>query len=147
MAKGIFSSGEMFEVVVKYMSIKYNSGIMGVKVFDEEDPKDVELMKKYEDKVQSLTTMWIQPNFKTNNEIARKCMVFDVYSGRRELDNASYREMIMEACLKKWDAQDEEGKVVPCKKEFFDKLDPSIALALSNKYLEATTMSEEEAKN
>lgn len=144
---GVFASGEYFEVFIKYVNLKTASGIEVVKVIDDSTEKGKQEVEKYGDKVQSLRTQWVSPNWKQSNELLRKCMKYDPESGKRELDWPLYRAMLIEMFMKKWDITTDEGgkeAPVPLSRENIDRLDAQVAVALVDKFIERTNVSEEE---
>jgi len=146
---GVFASGEYFEVAVKYVNLKTTRGIEIVKVVDDStDEAREQAQEKYGDKIQVLRTQWISPNWKQSNELLRKCMRYDPESGKRELDWPLYRSLLIDMFMKKWDATmvDENGKEVPAplSREYVDRLDAQVAVALVDKFIERTNVSEDE---
>jgi hypothetical protein len=144
---GVFASGDYFEVCVKYVILKTTSGIDVVKVIDDSTEKGKADIERYGDRVQSLRTQWLSPNWKQSNELLRKCMRYDAESGKRELDWPLYRALLIEMFMKKWDATATEGgKDVPVavSRENIDRLDAQVAVALVDKFIERTNVSEEE---
>jgi hypothetical protein len=53
----------------------------------------------------------------------------------------------MEKFMKKWDAADDKGAPVPCDKETINSLDATVGVALVDRFLERTSVSEEELGN
>jgi hypothetical protein len=144
---GVFASGDYFEVFIRYVNLKTASGIEIVKVFDESTEKGKQDIEKYGEKVQVLKTQWVAPNWKQSNELLRKCMRYDAESGKRELDWPLYRALLIEMFMKKWDITSTEGGKevpVPLVRENIDRLDAQIAVALVDKFIERTNVSEEE---
>jgi len=144
---GVFASGDFFEVCVKYVVLKTASGIDVVKVIDDATEKGKADLERYGERVQSLRTQWVSPNWKQSNELLRKCMRYDAESGKRELDWPLYRALLIEMFMKKWDATTTEGGKeipVPVSRENVDRLDAQVAVALVDKFIERTNVSEEE---
>lgn len=144
---GIFASDDFFSIVVKYVIVKTKGGSETVKVFDESKKEDKESMEKFGGKVKSLTTNWTIPNWKQSNELLRKCMRYDAEAGKKELDWPLYRALIIETFMKNWDATDDSGNTVKCSKESIDKLDTSVAVSLVDKFLDRTTITEQDLGN
>lgn len=144
---GVFASGDYFEVFIKYLNLKTASGIDVIKVLDDTTEKGRKEIEKYGERVQTLKTQWLAPNWKQSNELLRKCMRYDPESGKRELDWPMYRALLIEMFMKKWDVTTtENGKEVPVavSRENIDRLDAQVAVALVDKFIERTNVSEEE---
>jgi hypothetical protein len=146
----LFASEEMFEIGVKYMPIKTKGGMETIRVFDEKTDKGKEEIQRYGAKILTLHTQWVSPNWKQSNELLRKCLKYDPESGRRDLDWPLYRAALLETFMRAWDAtmaKDGGEAPVPCTKEFIDKLDAQVAVALVDKFLERTSVSEQDLGN
>jgi len=144
---GVFASGDYFEVAIKYVNLKTAGGIEVVKVLDESTEKGKQDVERYGDKVDVLRTQWIAPNWRQSNDLLRKCMRYDPESGRRELDWPLYRAMLIEMFMKKWDVTvKENGKETPVElnKANIERLDAQVAVALVDKFIERTNISDEE---
>jgi len=144
---GVFASGDYFEVSIKYVDLKTASGIEVIKVIDDSTEKGKADVEKYGEKIQVLRTQWSSPNWKQSNDLLRKCMRYDPESGKRELDWPLYRALLIEMFMKKWDVTTTEaGKEIPVelKRENIDRLDAQVAVALVDKFIERTNVSEDE---
>lgn len=140
---GLFASDEQFEIKIHYISVKSKNGVETIRVLDERTEKGKDEVKSFGDKVLTLHTMWISPGWKQSNDMLRKCMRYDPESGKKELDWPLYRALILESFMKSWDAKD-DGKPVDCSTDNIDRLDAQIAAALVDRFIDRTTVSEED---
>jgi hypothetical protein len=145
---GPFASNERFEIAVKYIEKSLPSGLNKVIVVGE---KDKEAQERYKDKVKVIHTQWTLMNWKESNDLIRQATYFDAMAGRRELDWVAYRQLMLDNCMKSWDITEKgaDGKEssVPCTKENISRLDPNIATALVQAFVERTSVSDEEMGN
>jgi hypothetical protein len=148
---GLFAKTDLFEIPVKYVLVKSKGGVETVKVIDESTEKGKEELDNLGDRVLTLLTYWISPNWKQSNDLLRKCMKYDPESGKRDLDWALYRAFLIESFMRKWNATEEgeEGKEEPvkCSKDNVERLDAQIAVALVDRFLERTTVTEDDLGN
>jgi hypothetical protein len=135
----------MFDVVVEYAQAQLKSGLKGIIVFKEKD--DEARQKIAKESIEALHTQWVMPNWKQSNEMLRVSTKWDGEAGQRVLDWATYRSQIMENFMRMWDVKDDKGAPVPCTRENMDKLDPSIASALVERFLAKTTVTEKDLGN
>jgi hypothetical protein len=77
----IFAPTDLFEVQIKYVVIKSKGGIAAVRVIDDSTDKGKEEIEKLGDKVETLSTSWIVPNWKQSNDVLRQAMRFDDQAG------------------------------------------------------------------
>lgn len=143
----LFASDELFEISIKYIELKTKSGLMTVKVLDMKKDADKQLLEKRASDVRELSTQWVQPSWKQSNELMRKCTVFDPYVGRRDVDWPTYRALVLETYMKKWNASEDSGKPIPCVKDNIDKLETTVAVALVDEFFNKTSITEEELGN
>jgi hypothetical protein len=145
---GPFASNERFEISIRYIEKSLPSGLNKVVVIEE---KDQEAQERYKDKVKVIHTQWAMMNWKETNELIRQATYFDTMAGRRELDWVTYRQLMLENCMKSWDITEKgtDGKEVsvPCTKENIFRLDPNIATALVQQFVERTSLSDEDLGN
>ena len=141
----VFAPKDLFEVQIRYVMVK-SRGVEAVRVL-EEDEKGKEEIKKLGDRVEILSTMWVVPSWKESNEILSKCMKWDEYAGKKDLDWPTYRALLIETYLKNWDAKDEAGEKVEPTKANIDRLDAQIGIALVDRFLDKTDISQEELGN
>jgi hypothetical protein len=140
----VFAPKDLFEVQVRYVMIT-SKGVDAVRVL-EEDEKGKEEIERLGDKVQVLSTMWVIPSWKESNEILRKCMKWDEYAGKKDLDWPTYRALLIETYMRNWDAKDGDEQV-ECSKANIDRLDAQIGIALVDRFLDKTSLSDDEMGN
>lgn len=143
---GLFASDEQFEIKIHYISVKSKNGVETIRVLDERTERGKDEVRSFGSKVETLHTMWVSPGWKQSNDMLRKCMRYDPESGKKELDWPLYRALILESFMKSWDAKD-DGKPVECSKDNIDRLDAQIAAALVDRFIDRTTVSEEDLGN
>lgn len=100
--------------------------------------------------IQILRTWWCRLNWKEQNIIYARCLrqSTDVDGKvRAELDMITYRDMKLKACLKRWDAKDDNKKDIILNDQMIDWLDPTIARHLLDNFEKVTEASEEDLKN
>ena len=148
---GLFAKTDLFEIQIKYVLVKSKGGIETIRVIDDTTEKGKDEEASLGDRVLTLHTYWISPNWKQSNDLLRKCMKYDPEAGKRELDWALYRSFLIESFMQKWDAAEEdaegESQAVPCSRENVERLDAQIAVALVDRFLERTTVSEDDLGN
>lgn len=148
---GVFAKTDLFEIEVNYALVESKGGVEIVKVIDDTTEKGKEDLDRLGDRILTLHTFWISPNWKQSNDLMRKCMAYDREVGRKELDWALYRAYLIDSFMRKWDATDtdDDGNEVqvPCTPENVERLDAQIAVALVDRFLERTTVSEEDLGN
>jgi hypothetical protein len=138
---GPFVSETAFPITVKYVESKNKAGLPIIVIVRS---KDIE--QRYKDQVKTITTQWIQPNWKQSNDLIRRATKFDADAGERVLDWPLYKTIILETFMKEWDIE-LNGKLVPCIPENIAQLDTNIASALVDEFLVKTTPSEQELGN
>lgn len=138
------SKTETFEISVKYFDVTLKSGRKTVHIINEENPRDKEWMEKHPDLVREISTIWMQPTWKQNYDLLRKCNVFDLQTGTKNTDNYLYRAACLETFMKNWDVVDEKGAQVPINKETLEALEPSIANTLINEFLDWNAITEQD---
>lgn len=116
----------------------YNEGSHGITVVDTPGPTSF-----------CLQTSWKRLNWKEQNSVLSQCMVpvkadSTIYL---ELNSIKYRELKLRACLKKWDAKDEDNKEIPLNDETIANLDPNVATALLRQFESATEPSERDLED
>jgi hypothetical protein len=146
---GPFASNERFEIAIKYIEKKLPSGLTKVITIGE---KDEETQERYKDQIKIIHTQWSMMNWKETNDLIRQATYFDAMAGRRELDWVMYRQLMLESCMKSWDItqpnSDGKGESgVPCTKENISRLDPNIATALVQEFVDKTSMSDNDLGN
>jgi hypothetical protein len=139
---GPFVTDSSFTIEVKYIEKKNKAGLPMIVIV-----KSAEIEARYKDHVKTIKTMWTLPNWKQSNELIRKATKFDQDAGERRLDWQLYRSMILENFMKEWDIKGEDGKMVPCVKQFIDLLDVNVAATLIDEFLLKTSPSEDELGN
>lgn len=143
---GLFVSDEMFEIVIKYVEKTLPNGMSTVVIVD-----NPEMEGRYEGNVKEVRTQWVQPNWIETNKLIRRATVFDQMAGRKEMDWTLYRQYLLEQYMKKWDVQapgpDGKEAPIPCTAENINKLNPSIAAALVEEFVNRTSMPEDELGN
>jgi hypothetical protein len=148
---GVFAKTDLFEIQVQYVLVKSKGGVETIKILDETTERGKEEIEDLGDRALTLHTYWISPNWKQSNDLLRRCMKYDPESGKRELDWALYRAQLIESFMRKWDATDtdEDGneQPVPCNRGNVERLDAQIAVALVDKFLERTTVTEDDLGN
>lgn len=141
-----FISDNRFEVTIKYVEKETKGGLSATMVVS-----DKETEERYKGSINEIHTQWVQPNWKESNELSRQCTRWDPIAGERLFDWNSYRIALVERYMKSWDIslKNDKGEdvPVPCTKENIDKLDPNIASALIDAFLNKTTPSEEKLGN
>jgi len=137
-----FVSPDLFEIVVKYAQVKLKSGLGAIIVI-----KDDEQEKKYKDKVHTLKSQWMQPNWKEHNDLHSDSLVMDDVAGVKVPDYNIYRQLVLERFMKLWDVMDEKGNPSTINKETLSKLDPSIAIALYDAWNKKINAQEEDVGN
>jgi len=145
---GPFASNDRFEIAIKYVEKKLSSGLTKVIIIGN---KDEESLERYKDQVKVIHTQWAMMNWQETNSLIRQATYFDSMAGRRELDWVMYRQLMLENCMKSWDitekAADGKETSVPCTKENVARLDPNVATALVQDFVEKTSMSDEDLGN
>lgn len=141
-----FVSEARFEVIVKYVEKKMKSGLSTILVIE-----DKEMEERYKGSISEIHTQWIQPNWKESNELSKQCTRWEPMAGERTFDWSAYRMAILERYMKSWDitTKDDDGKEtsVPCIPDNIGKLDPNIASALIEGFMEKTMPTEKELGN
>lgn len=137
----VFVTGDMFELVVKYVERKLASGLETVMLITTEEHE-----QRYSGTIKEMRTMWVQPNWKEHTEVIRRATKMDQETGVRDIDWPLYRSLVLETFMKKWDVK-EGDKSVPCTAENINRLEPVIANQLSNMFIARTTTTEQELGN
>lgn len=138
----IFVSNKLFPIDVKYIEVKMRNGAEGVFIIEDEATE-----KKHGDKVKTLKTQWVQPNWKENNDIIRGASITDMQTGNKSVDLHLYRNLVLERFLKAWDIADDAGVAIPISKEKVMSLDFNIARALADSFINRNIPTEEELGN
>lgn len=94
-------------------------------------------------KIESLKTWWLPLTWKDQNSIYSKCLKEindekDFFQKSYNLDNITYRELILKTCLKKWNAE------IELNSSAIDNLDPKIAQELLTRFEEVTNINNED---
>ena len=141
----IFASDDFFEISLKYIEKTTNSGLKVPYILNPEKESDKLILQDKQDQVQTLSTQWVHLKWKEQNEIRRKCTMMGM-DGHRHVDYPMYQALILETAMRRWDIE-ENGKKIPCTKEFIGKLDPQIAIYLVEEYFLKTQITETDLGN
>jgi hypothetical protein len=139
---GLFVTPELFPIDIKYIDVPLAGGGSAVYIIKTEEDE-----VKYAGQVKELQTQWIRLNFKEQISLLQEATLFDPVKGEKDVDQFLLRALIMEKCMKHWDAVDDKGDKVPCTSENIATLDPAVAYALIEKYNAHNLPTEEYLKN
>ena len=81
---------------------------------------------------QCLRTTWKSPTWGEQNAIVSSSLT--QVNTFLEIDSIRYRELKLKACLKDWDAKDDEGNAIPLTHQAIDDLDPTISAELLRQF-------------
>jgi hypothetical protein len=134
-----FVTEELFPIVVKWAEVKTKGGATGNLIL-----KDKESEERYKGAFNELQTQWAMPNWKQSSHLLAKAYQADPQTGESRFMWATYRSLIIDNFMRSWDAQDENGKPVPCTPDNIARLDPAIASSLVEGFLAKTNVTEKE---
>jgi hypothetical protein len=135
---------EKIEIELYYKEKKINNGGSVIIVIDDEDAEKMLQDEEKKDKVKKLKTQWKILDWQHQNRITAESRVFTP-EGLQDIDPIKYRDLRIKSGLIGWDIKYND-KDVPVTPEMIDKLPPQVVFALVQKYDQATTIDEEEAK-
>jgi len=145
MAKEVLVEDEQLVTVTVYYRYKVNAhGVKQFKILEEEEGK--ELLAAGTAGVDSLTTWWTVPSWKPNNDMLRQSTFYSPSEGVNKMDWSKYQENTFKNCLKKWDVQDKEGKIIPITAENIGKLPTLLGNAVLDKYDKCLVLEDDERK-
>ncbi len=100
--------------------------------------------------VHILNTTWNRITWEEHNNIMAQCMrpmKDDKDKIRYETDYLVFKQLKLNACLKKWDAQDDSGEIIPLNSEMIASLAPEVAEHMLKKFEEITEPNKEDLDN
>jgi len=145
MAKSLLVKGdELVTITVFYQSKQNKFGIRQFKILEEQAAKD--LLAKGSTDIDSITTKWTVPTWHTNNYLVRSSTFYSPSEGLNKLDFSKYQDNLFKTCLKEWDIEDDEGKIVSLNPDTIGSLPTVIANALLDKYDNCLRLEDDDKK-
>lgn len=145
MAKKLVSKNEEFVTLILYYRVKSNKhGVRQYKILDEDEAKA--LIAKGDKEIDTLTTKWSVPTWRSNSNILRSSTFYNPTDGSNKIDWSKYQDNLFKNCLKEWDVVDENDQVVPVNPDTVGSLPSVIASALLDKYDKSLSLEEDERK-
>lgn len=136
----LFSGNSLVEIEIFYTVDKNRYNVARVEVLTDE--KAVEMQKGPDKaKVRSIKTKWKMPSWKTANDLLSQSTTFNAMN-QPDIDWTRYRDARLKASLVEWSGQDVAD--IPCTPDNINKLHPSVAVALLEKFDQVTTIDKEE---
>jgi hypothetical protein len=139
----LFSGNTLIEIEVHYLIEKNKAGFPQITVISEERANSMKADEKTKESVKTLRTKWRPQSWAAANELLAKATMFNFHTQQQDIDWTKYRDARLKACLAEWDAKTERGEPVPCVEANINKLHANVALALLEKYDEATSVDKE----
>ena len=135
---------ELLDIKVYYTFKKSaTTGVKRVTVLDEEKGK--QMLEAKDPDIKVLSTKWKFASWKDQNKILESTTVVSPDTGMVRLNYITYRAARVKVFLVDWDME-HEGKKIPVKSEFIDKLPENIVLNFFDQYEKLTGLDAEATK-
>jgi hypothetical protein len=142
----LFSGNNLIDIDVHYVVEKNKAGYPLVNVITEDRANALRADEKTKDSVKTLKTKWRPQTWQAANDLLQKATMFNFHTQQQDIDWTKYRDARLKACLVEWDAKTDKGEPVPCVEAYINKLHATVALALLEKYDDATSVDKEDVQ-
>lgn len=142
----LFGSQQNLEIDLYYKIEKLKNGQIIPIVIPEEEHNKMKADDALKDRAKSIRTKWRMPTWKAANDLLQASTMYNFHRQEMDIDWNKYRDQRLKALLLGWDCKTPEGQDIPCNDETINMLHQNIALALLNKYDEATRVSKDDAE-
>ena len=137
----------LIEIKLYYTVIKIQGENKKLVVLDDTKAEKMIADTTNKNEVLTFITRWSMLNWQEQNVILAKSSMRSNNKGETLWDGNVYRDAVVKSSLKEWDLKYPNGSLVPVTPEAIDKLPSDVIIALYNKYIKITEITEDELKN